>query len=142
MLYMLDTDICSYLIKGSSETLLLNLNNHYNDTICISSVTYAELLFGAARVNSKKTKNKIDAITQKIDITPFDEQAAGFYAKIRSTIEKNGTPIGNMDILIASCALSARATLITNNEKHFKYVPNLHIENWTKTAEHSITSEL
>ena len=132
MLYMLDTDICSYLIKGCSEELLLNLNKHSNDAICISSVTYAELLFGAIRVNSKKIKNKIEAIVQKIGIVYFDEQAASFYAKIRNILEENGTPIGNMDILIAACALSADAVLITNNEKHFKHVPSLRMENWTK----------
>ena len=132
MLYMLDTDICSYLIKGCSEELLLNLNKHSNDAICISSVTYAELLFGAIRINSKKIKNKIEAIVQKIGIVYFDEQAASFYAKIRNILEENGTPIGNMDILIAACALSAGAVLITNNEKHFKHVPSLRMENWTK----------
>ena len=132
MLYMLDTDICSYLIKGCSEELLLNLNKHSNEAICISSITYAELLFGAIRVNSKKIKNKIDAIVQKIGIVHFDEQAASFYAKIRNILEENGTPIGNMDILIAACALSAGAVLITNNEKHFKHVPSLRMENWTK----------
>lgn len=134
MLYMLDTDICSYLVKGSSEVLLLNLNDHSNskDTICISSVTYAELLFGATRVNSTKIKNKIDAIVQKVEIIDFDEQAARFYAKIRDLTEKNGAPIGNMDILIAACALSACAVLVTDNEKHFKCVPNLRVENWTK----------
>ncbi len=137
MLYMLDTDICSYLIKGCSEELLLNLNKHSNDAICISSITYAELLFGAIRINSKKIKNKIDAIVQKIGIVHFDEQAACFYSKIRNALEKNGTPIGNMDILIAACALSAGAVLITNNEKHFKHVSNLKTENWTKTDKNS-----
>lgn len=132
MLYMLDTDICSYLIKGCSEELLLNLNNHSNDAICISSVTYAELLFGAIRINSKKIKNKIDTIVQKVGIVQFDEQAASFYAKIRNILEENGTPIGNMDILIAACALSSGAVLITNNEKHFKHIPSLQIENWIK----------
>lgn len=133
MLYMLDTDICSYLIKGCSEELLLNLNEHARDTICISSITYAELLFGATRINSKKIMQKIDAIVQKIDIINFDDRAAYFYAKIRNTLEKNGTPIGNMDILIASCALSVRAVLVTNNEKHFRYIQNLQIENWTRS---------
>lgn len=132
MVYMLDTDVCSYLIKGCSEELLINLNEHTEDAICVSSITYAELLFGAIRINSKKIENKIDAIIQKIDIVHFDEQAACFYAKIRNNLEKNGTPIGNMDILIAACALSVHAILVTNNEKHFRYVPSLRIENWTK----------
>ena len=135
MLYMLDTDICSYLIKGCSEELLINLNRHNEDTICISSITYAELLFGATRINSKKIMMKIDAIVQKVDIIHFDDQAAFFYSKIRNELEQNGIPIGNMDILIAACALSSRAILITNNEKHFGRIPNLHMENWTEAVQ-------
>lgn len=132
MLYMLDTDICSYLVKGSSELLLHHLNEHESDTICISSITYAELLFGAVRVNSKAIKAKIDTIVQKVDMVHFDEDAACTYANIRYMLEKGGTPIGNMDMLIAACAISANAILVTNNEKHFQYVANLNTENWTK----------
>lgn len=132
MLYMLDTDICSYLIKSSSEVLLSNLNRHSADTICISSITYAELLFGAARINSKKIRTKIDAIAQKVDIVYFGEDAAIEYAKIRDLLERHGTIIGNMDMLIAAYALASHATLITNNEKHFQHVQGLKIENWTR----------
>ena len=85
MLYMLDTDICSYLIKGCSEELLLNLNKHSNDAICISSITYAELLFGAIRVNSKKIKNKIlyeEVIKLPIIKKIFDENYISLFKKI------------------------------------------------------------
>lgn len=132
MRYMLDTDICRYLIKGCSEQLLKNLIAHEACTICISSITYAELLFDAACVHSKTINAKIDAIIQKVDMVHFDEEAAAVYANIRCELEKNGTTIGNMDMLIAACALSSNAVLITNNEKHFTRIPNLHVENWTK----------
>lgn len=132
MLYMLDTDICSYLIKGISPQLLDNLNSHSKDKLAISSVTYAELLFGAERVNSIKIKDKIEAILQKVEIIEFAEEAAREYSNIRAILERNGTVIGNMDMLIAACARASKAILVTNNEKHFGYVPKLKIENWTK----------
>ncbi len=132
MRYMLDTDICSYLIKGCSKQLLKNLIAHEACTICISSITYAELLFYAARVHLKTINTKIDAIIQKVDMVHFDEEAAAVYANIRCELEKNGTTISNIDMLTAACALSSNAVLITNNEKHFMRIPNLHIENWTK----------
>ncbi len=132
MLYMLDTDICSYLIKGICPQLLDNLNSHDKDKLTISSVTCAELLFGAERVNSKKIKSKVEAIIQKVEIIEFGEEAAREYSNIRATLERNGTMIGNMDMLIASCARASKAILVTNKEKHFGYIPNLKIENWTK----------
>jgi len=132
MLYMLDTDICSYLIKGISPQLLDNLNSHSKDKLTISSVTCTELLFGAERVNSKKIKEKVEAILQKVEIIEFGEEAAREYSNIRATLERNGTAIGNMDMLIAACAKASKAILVTNNEKHFGYIPNLKIENWTK----------
>ena len=132
MLYMLDTDICSYLVKGMYPQLLDNLNSHSKDKLTISSVTCAELLFGAERVNSKRIKDKIEAILQKVEVVEFDEKAAREYSNIRAVLERNGTVIGNMDMLIAACARASRAILITNNEKHFGYIPNLKIENWTK----------
>ena len=132
MLYMLDTDICSYLIKGISPQLLNNLNSHRKDKLAISSVTYAELLFGAERVNSIRIKDKIEAILQKVEIIEFDEEAAREYSNIRTILERNGTVIGNMDMLIAACARASKAILVTNNEKHFGYVQKLKIENWTK----------
>ncbi len=132
MLYMLDTDICSYLIKGIFPQLLDNLNSHSKDKLAISSVTYAELLFGAERVNSIRIKDKIEVILQKVEVIEFDEESAREYANIRAILERNGTIIGNMDMLIAACARASKAILVTNNEKHFGYIPKLKIENWTK----------
>ncbi len=132
MLYILDTDICSYLIRGESEKLLENLNLHSENTVAVSSITFAELFFGANRVNSEKIRNKINAILQKVAVIDFDMEAATKYAEIRVDFEKSGTPIGNMDMLIAACALAAKGTLVTNNEKHFGYIKRLKIENWTK----------
>lgn len=132
MLYILDTDICSYIIRGDHFMLLDNLKNHADENIAVTSITVAELLFGAKKISSQKILKKIDAIFKRVTIIDFDENSAVFYSDIRNKLEKAGTPIGNMDILIASCALSKKATLVTNNEKHFSYIEGLNIENWTK----------
>ncbi len=130
MHYILDTDICSYIIKGYSDVLLHNLNKHSDDKISITSITCAELLFGAEKKASAAIKNKVEALIAKVNIVNFDENSAIEYSKIRHDLEKIGTPIGNMDILIAACALSENAILITNNKKHFSKIMNLKIENW------------
>lgn len=132
MHYILDTDICSYIIRESSPVLLKNLNDHNQDKISITSITYAELLFGAERKGSKRIMDKIEAIASNVSIISFDQNAAIEYSKLRLKLEKNGTPIGNMDMLIASCVLSEEAILVTNNEKHFSNIKGLKIENWTK----------
>jgi tRNA(fMet)-specific endonuclease VapC len=132
MHYILDTDICSYIIRESSPILLKNLNDHYQDKISITSVTYAELLFGAEKRNSKKIREKIEAIASKVNIISFDQNAAIEYSTMRKKLEQSGTPVGNMDMLIASCVLSEDAVLVTNNEKHFSNINGLKIENWTQ----------
>ena len=132
MRYILDTDICSYIIKGSSSVLLQNLELHAQDDISITAITYAELLFGAEKKQSRKIQNKIEAIASIVSIIAFNQNAAREYAKIRTKLEKTGTPIGNMDILIASCAIAEDAILVTNNERHFSNIKKLQIENWTQ----------
>jgi tRNA(fMet)-specific endonuclease VapC len=130
--YILDTDICSYIMLNSSNRLLENLEARKNDDLHIAAVTYAELLFGALRKDSRKIFRKISLVMRKVKILSFDENAAKEYAKIRSTLEKNGTPIGNMDMLIASCAVANNAILVTNNIRHFSRIDDLQVQNWTE----------
>lgn len=132
MHYILNTDICSYIIRENSSVLLKNLNSHNHDKISITSITYAELLFGAEKKSSTKIADKIEAIASNVNIISFDQNAAIEYSKMRLELEKSGTPIGNMDMLIASCALSEEAILVTNNERHFSKISGLKIENWAK----------
>jgi len=132
MLYVLDTDICSYVIKENNESIKRNLIIHQYDNIRISAVTRAELMFGVIKNRSKKLEHKVRDFLQMVDVVPFDSSAADIYATLRNDLELSGTPIGNMDMLIASCALSLDAVLVTNNEKHFSNIKRLKIENWTK----------
>jgi tRNA(fMet)-specific endonuclease VapC len=129
-LYLLDTDISSYLIRENDKSMAEKFVSHKKDHICISSVTYAELRFGALNKNSEKLNSRIRHLISLVHIVEFGKDAAEEYAKIRLFLEKNGTPIGNMDMLIASCALALGATMVTNNQKHFSLIPGLPLENW------------
>jgi tRNA(fMet)-specific endonuclease VapC len=128
---MLDTDICSYAIKENKKNVMDNLITHQNDDICISAITKAEMLHGAKKKNSDKITAKIKDFLKIVTIVPFDTDSADVYADIKNELEKNGTPIGNMDMLIASCAISNDAILVTNNLKHFSKICNLKIQNWS-----------
>lgn len=129
-MYMLDTDICSYIIKGHCENLTKKLIMHQADCISISAITLAELKYGVIKKGSVKIKQKVTAFLEMIPIIAFDESAATIYAKIRHDVELAGTPIGNMDMLIAACAIASQSILVTNNQKHFAHIKNLNLENW------------
>jgi len=130
-MYMLDTNICIYILKERPNAVLKKFEKVGIEQICISIVTYAELKFGVEKSLSKKKNQKVlDEFTDRLSILPWDEEAANQYAKIRFSLERKGTPIGNMDLLIASHARSRRDTLVTNNLKEFKRIPDIKLENW------------
>ena len=130
-MYMLDTNICIYVIKKRPLGLLEKFNGIPKNSLCISVVTYAELLYGVERSSSKKMNREIvqDFISRLI-VLSWDMDAASLYGKIRTNLEKNGTPIGNMDLMIAAHALSQKCTLVSNNLREFKRVQGLKYENW------------
>jgi len=98
---------------------------------CISRVTYAELIYGVERSSSKRINRPIiDDFVRQLDILVWDVNAANHYGCIRVELEKQGTPIGAMDMLIAAHAKSNKVTLVTNNQKHCTKVKGLTIENW------------
>ena len=132
MKYMLDTNICIFVIKKKPLQVIKNILMQDANELCISSITYGELMFGAEK-SQRVEQNKL-AITlflSAIQILPFDSSAAEEYGKIRSSLEKAGTPIGSMDMLIASHAKSEDLTLVTNNTREFLRVKNLKVEDWT-----------
>ena len=101
--------------------------------ICISSITVSELQYGAYKSKQiKKNINRLDEFLSPFEILASEESAPNFYRKIRSQLEKKGNVIGPLDMLIAAHALSKKLTLITNNEKEFKRVKSLKIQNWVK----------
>jgi len=129
--YMLDTNICIYIIKKKPIEVLTKLQQHKIEEIGISSITLSELEYGVSK-SAKSQQNKL-ALAQflaPIEIVSYDDNAATAYGQIRSTLEKQGTPIGSLDTLIGAHALSIGCTLVTNNTKEFTRIPNLLVENW------------
>jgi len=130
-LYMLDTDMSSYIIRERPASVKNKFQQVSMHQLCISSITYAELLYGVERSSSQKTNRfHVDDFASRLYIKPWDEAAAEHYAQIRCYLEKNGTPIGGMDMQIAAHARSLNAVVVTNNMRHFERVPDLKIENW------------
>ena len=131
MRYMLDTNICIYAIKHKPEIVFQRLQAIDPENVCISTVTYAELVHGVEKSAAvDKNRLALSMLLANIDILDFDVDAAVCYGKIRAGLEKRGTPIGPLDMMIAGHAQSLGYTLVTNNEKEFSRVSNLKIENW------------
>ena len=133
MRYMLDTNICIYVIKHKPEKVFQKLQEVDPSDVCISSVTYAELVHGVEKSAAvDKNRLALSMFLANIEILNFDVNAAENYGKIRATLEKNGTPIGPLDMMIAGHAQSLGYIVVTNNMKEFKRVNNLKIENWVE----------
>ena len=131
MRFMLDTNICIYLIKRKPAVVLARFKQTDISEISISSITLSELFYGVSK--SSKPEQNFMALTQfvaPLEILPYGSEATQYYGELRAHLEKQGTPIGALDMLIAAHALSIDSTLVTNNEKEFDRVPNLKIENW------------
>jgi len=131
--YMLDTNICIYLIKRKPVAVIERLRQIRISQVGISSITLSELEYGVAK-SSQPGRNQI-ALAQflaPIEISSYGDEAAQQYGPLRALLEKQGTPIGSLDMLIAAHVLSINCILVTNNEKEFSRVPNLKIDNWVK----------
>jgi len=131
MRYMLDTNICIYVIKHKPETVFQKLQNINPEDVCISSVTYAELVHGVEKSAAvEKNRLALSMLLANMEILDFDVDAADCYGKIRAALEKKGTPIGPLDMMIAAHAQSLGYTVVTNNVNEFSRVSALQIENW------------
>lgn len=131
MSYMLDTNICIYLIKKHQEHVINRFKSLHVGDLCISSVTLAELMYGVEKSqHHHKNKAALEEFILPLDIMPFDDEAARHFGTIRTTLEKKCTPIGPLDLMIASHAQHLNKILVTNNVKEFDRVPDLVVENW------------
>jgi tRNA(fMet)-specific endonuclease VapC len=130
---MLDTDILSYVMKGSSARVDFRLAQVPVDSVCISAVTLSELKFGIV-VSPRPQANQaaLDALLRMFPVLAYSGEAAEDYAEIRGYLKAHGTPIGPNDLLIAAHARCLGLTLVTNNTREFGRVPGLPIENWTQ----------
>jgi len=134
MRYMLDTDVASYVIRGMDATLNRRVMAHAG-RLCMSAVTYHELLYGARRRGSTRLLETINVLTELVPVVDFSSDAAARSARIRATLDAKGQTIGVMDTLIAANALSAGCTLVTNNTDHFSRITGLSFENWVSKGE-------
>lgn len=132
MRYMLDTNICIYAIKHKPEAVIRRFLAHNPDEICISAITYAELMHGVEKSQAvEKNRLALSLFLSPITILEFDNYAAEEYGRVRANLEKKGTPIGPMDMLIAAHARTQELILVTNNTREFYRIENLQIEDWT-----------
>jgi tRNA(fMet)-specific endonuclease VapC len=128
--FMLDTDISSYIIRRRPATLLEKFEQHA-ETLSVSVMTAAELRFGVEKAARPPLAELVEAYLERLAILDWTNEVTGHYARIRSQLERTGKPIGNMDLLIASHAVSQGLTLVTNNIRHFSNVPGLKVEVWS-----------
>jgi tRNA(fMet)-specific endonuclease VapC len=131
MRYLLDTDICIYLIKNRPPEVPEQFKRHPPTEVAISTITVFELEYGAEKSKQRqKAKKALARFTSPLTVLDMDRAAAHEAARIRAELEHAGTPIGPYDILIAGLAKSRGLTLVTNNLREFSRVSGLVLENW------------
>ncbi|TWJ26446.1 type II toxin-antitoxin system tRNA(fMet)-specific endonuclease VapC [Geobacter argillaceus] len=132
MKLMLDTNICLYIIKRQPAAVLNHFLEYQVGDIAISAITLSELRYGVAKsAHREKNAKALSEFIVPLEIVPFDEAAALAYGDIRTSLEKAGTPIGSMDMLIAAHAVSLGIPMVTNNAREFVRIPSLNIIDWT-----------
>lgn len=133
MTYMLDTNICIYVMKNRPERVLEQFRKELDRGICISSITLAELEYGMKHSsNPVKNEQSLLKFLLPLSILPFGQAAASAYVEIRAYLQRKGTPIGPLDMLIAAHARAENMILVTNNVREFERVPGLELENWAE----------
>jgi tRNA(fMet)-specific endonuclease VapC len=130
--YMLDTDICSYVMKRSHDALLRRLQKVPVSDVCVSVVTKSELLYGV-EVSPRRRQDEaaLNAFLNYLEVLDFPDNASSHYAQIRAQLKKQGKMIGANDLFIAAHARSLGLTLVTHNTQEFRRVTRLAIEDWT-----------
>ena len=134
-MYMLDTNICIYLIKNNPRHVRAHFERLQPGDVLLSSIVLAELMYGISKSQHKeRNRAALEMFLMPLEIVQFDMHAAEKYGDIRAELERSGKVIGGNDLFIAAHALSLDVTLVTNNVKEFTRVTGLHLENWTKEA--------
>jgi tRNA(fMet)-specific endonuclease VapC len=129
--YLLDTDICIYLLRGKAPNVVERLREVSLDEIGTTAITVAELRFGALRSTKPRDNTvRVEQFIAPLARVPFDDLAALHFARIKTDLSAIGQLIGAMDMLIAATTLAARATLVTNNVREYQRVRSLRVENW------------
>ncbi|MFS0755781.1 type II toxin-antitoxin system VapC family toxin [Noviherbaspirillum sp. 1P10PC] len=128
-LFMLDTNMCIYLMKNQPESVAKRFAECYVGDVVMSAITYAELEYGVSvSVNSARERRNLAGLIEDIPVAPFGVDAAKAYGPIREATRERKRD--QLDKLIAAHAVSLKVTLVTNNERDFEIYPGLKIENW------------
>jgi len=134
MKFLLDTDTCIYALKQHAA-VLNNLLANSREDIALSVITEAELRTGAAKSGSPaKTLRLVENFLRPLSILEFTSDDATVYARVRAKLERAGTPIGPLDTLIAAQAVARKLVLVSNNEREFRRIAALHLQNWTSES--------
>ena len=132
MTHLLDTCICIFLIRSRSQKVQSRFDSFQVGDLVVSSITEAELRFGADKsADPARNHRQLDQFFLALPVLPFDRASAVEYGKIRVALERAGTPIGPLDLLIAAQARVLQVALVTNKVKWFSWVPNLKVEDWS-----------
>jgi tRNA(fMet)-specific endonuclease VapC len=131
MNYLLDTNICIYIIKQRPEQVIKKFQSLKTSQLYLSSITLSELYYGAEKsLHKDKNLGALKGFTAPFEVVNFDQEASIIFGALRANLEKKGKMIGVFDLQIASIAMANEFTLVTNNEKEFKRIDKLKIENW------------
>jgi len=131
--YLLDTNSCIYIINKKPPSAVIRIRSKQPEEIAISTITFAELEYGVYR-SRHVDQNRIALLEFLVPFTilDFDQSAAAIYGSIRASLESKGRPIGPMDLLLAAQAMSQQLVMVTNNEKEFRRIEGLQVENWIR----------
>ncbi|MFH2066648.1 MAG: type II toxin-antitoxin system VapC family toxin [Pseudomonadota bacterium] len=131
MKYLLDTNMCIYIMNERPSDVIHKFKKIKIGEIGVSTITISELQYGIAKSKQReKNQIRLDEFIVPLEILPYDAAAAKTYGQIRHQLENIGKPIGPLDLLIAAHAMSQKLTIVTNNDKEFKRIPNLKVVNW------------
>jgi len=131
LVYLFDTDTISAVLRPRPDLAVARrLATVPADQQFTSAITLGELLFGAFRKERTDLLERIQAIADTVPVLPFNEAAARTYAELRTELERRGTPLAEPDLRIAAIARTFKLVLVTGNERHFRRVPDLAVENW------------
>ena len=130
MMYLLDTDICIYVINHKPQQVFERFRQYQLGQLAVSSITASELAFGVEKSGSERNKQALKKFLSPLEILPYDEQAVWHYAQLRHDLQSKGQTVGSLDMLIAAYALALDVVLVTNNTKEFERIERLKLENW------------
>lgn len=135
MRYLLDTNICIYIAKEKPLKVLARFRRLQPGDVGMSVITNLEMVYGAWKSQYREANlQRIQGLEHLIPVLPLDVSVCRHYGQIRAELERKGSPIGAYDLLIAAHALALGLTLVTNNVREFRRIPNLRVENWAETT--------